>query len=537
MVFEYISDLKHEFRGYGRRSFTSDLLAGVTVAAVALPLALAFGVSSGADATAGLITAIVAAFLIGSISGASYQISGPTGAMAAILIPLATKHGLKTVFMAGMLSGIILVAAGIFKSGRITSFLPKAVITGFTSGIAIIIALGQVENFLGVKSHGEESYMRVLNILGDGLAPNFYATGVGAFVVALMLLWPKQWGSRVPASLVALILTTAAQILFRFPIDTVGSIPKTLIHGTRLSVREIFTAGFDFDVIIMPAISIAALCMIESLLCGAVAGKMKGESLRGDRELVSQGVGNILLPFFGGVPATAAIARTSVAVKSGGQTRLTGIFQGVMLLLSMFLLSPFMSQIPMASLSGVLLVTAWRMNEWGNIKYIFGNKFKGAITKFLLTLLCTVVFDLTVAIAMGCLLSMLIFIVRVSALDITVSEFDPNRTDFDINPNQHVQVIYITGPVFFGSTDVFAEKMRKASGSALILSMRGVPNVDTSGALEILEFCKEKKSAGVIVLFCGVQPKVKDFLDRAGVTGVVGENRFFWEAEDALKSL
>ncbi|MDR1117549.1 MAG: SulP family inorganic anion transporter [Oscillospiraceae bacterium] len=535
MLREYISDLKREFSGYKKYSLVTDLLSGITVAAVALPLALAFGVSSGADAAAGLITAIASSFIIGALSGASYQISGPTGAMAAILIPLAVKHGFHTILMAGMLSGIILIAAGVIKAGRITSFLPKSVITGFTSGIALIIALGQIENFLGVQSHGEESYMRIINMIKDGFTPNFYSIGYGLFVILLMVSWPKKWAKRVPASLVAVIIATGVEIIADFPVATVGAIPRTLIHSVRLSPASILNTRLD--TVIMPAISIAALCMIESLLCGAVAGKMKGERLRGDRELVAQGIGNILLPFLGGVPATAAIARTSVAIKSGAGTRLAGIFQGVTLLLSMFLLSPFMSRIPMAALSGVLIVTAWRMNEWEGIKYIFKNKFKSAILQFLITLICTVLFDLTISIAVGCLISMLLYVIKVSNLEVTVSDFDPARLNKSIRFTEHVQVIYITGSIFFASADCFAEKAKDASGEILLLSMRGVPEVDASGAQELLDFCKDKMNNGTGVLFCGVQPKVKSFFDRAGITDFIGEDNFYWEAAEAFLSL
>lgn len=536
MLREYISDLKKEFSGYGKGTLTADLLAGTTVAAVALPLALAFGVSSGADAAAGLITAIVSAFLIGALSGAFYQISGPTGAMSAILIPLSMRLGLPSMLMAGALAGIILVLAGLFRAGRLASFLPRPVVTGFTSGIAIVIALGQVESFIGVESHGEESWHRVVNIFRDGFSPSVYSIGIGIFVVALMLIWPKKWGARFPASLAAVILTTVVQMFFALPVKTVGDIPRTLVHDTRLSFGDFLS--IPFNEVAIPAVSIAALCMIESLLCGAVAGKMCGKRLRGDRELVAQGLGNIILPLFGGVPATAAIARTSVALKSGGKTRLTGIFQGLVLLLSMFLLTPFMSKIPMPALAGVLIVTAWRMNEWESIRYIFQNRFKSAIAQFAITLVCTVVFDLTIAIAVGCLLSMLLFVVRESDLKVTISEFDPDRAHKDIKLTQHVQVIYITGSVFFGSAESFAEKIREASGAALILSMRGVPHVDTSGVQEILDFCHEKKNTGTTILFCSIQPNVRAYFDRSGVTELVGgADVFFPMAVDALWSL
>ncbi len=536
MIREYVEDLRKEFAGYNAGKFTKDALAGITVAAVALPLALAFGVASGMDAASGLITAILAAVIIGTFSGASYQISGPTGAMAAILIPLATKYGVKTVLVAGALSGVFLILAGMLKAGRVIAFLPKPIITGFTSGIALIIALGQVENFLGVSSHGEETLSKVINIFKDGLSPNIYAVGIGLFVIVLMMLWPKKWGAKVPASLVSIILMIGAQMVFTFPVQMVGDIPQTLIHNLRLVPNDFF--GVRWDVVLMPAISIAALGMIESLLCGAVAGKMSGEKLKNDRELVAQGIGNVILPFFGGVPATAAIARTSVAIKSGAKTRMTGWIQGLVLLLSMFLLSPFMSQIPMAALAGVLMVTAWRMNEWESIRYIFSHRFKQAIVKFSVTLVCTVLFDLTVAIAVGCFIAMFLFVVRASNVEVSISDVDPSRIKFKEGElPMDVQVIYITGPIFFGTAESFANQIKDANSKHLILSMRGVANVDTSGVQEILTFCQETRANGGSVYFSGVQQKVKTFLERGEVSKVVGEDAFFWDASEALQAL
>lgn len=535
MIKEYIRDMRNEFSGYNASKLTKDVLAGITVAAVALPLALAFGVASGMDAASGLITAIMASFIIGTLSGASYQISGPTGAMAAILIPLASKYGIKTVLVAGGLSGVILIIAGLLKAGRVIQFLPKPIITGFTSGIAVIIALGQVENFLGVTSHGENALEKVVHIFTDGLPVNMYAVVIGLAVIVLMAVWPKKWQAKVPASLVSIIVMVILQMIFQFPVHMVGDIPQTLIHDMRLLPSDLF--GIPWDVVLMPAISIAALGMIESLLCGAVAGKMSGEKLRNDRELIAQGVGNALLPFFGGVPATAAIARTSVAIKSGACTRMTGWIQGLVLLLSMFLLSPFMSQIPMAALAGVLMMTAWRMNEWESIRYIFSHRFKQAIVKFSVTLICTVIFDLTVAIAVGCFIAMFLFIVRASNIDVQVSEIDPLRFTSKEDCPTDAQVVYITGPIFFGTAESFAKQIQQAKGKHLILSMRGVANIDTSGVQEILNFCKEKQEAGGSVLFSGVQDKVRVFFDRAEITKLVGEESFFWDTTQALQYL
>lgn len=534
LVTDYATDLKREFQGYGPGKLRKDFLSGITVAAVALPLALAFGVGSGADAAAGLITAIISAFVISALSGASFQISGPTGAMTAILVPLAARYGLNTLFAASLLAGFLLILAGLFRLGNLVYFLPSPVISGFTSGIAVIIALGQVGNLFGVPLTGENALGRVVHLFQGGFSPNWYALGIGLFVIALMAFWPKKWGSRVPGSLAGVIAATVLAVLLELPVDTVGAIPQTLVHSSRLTIGSL--TQMQLDVILLPAVSIAVLCMIESLLCGAAGGRMKGERMNADRELVAQGVGNLILPFLGGVPATAAIARTSVAIKSGCQTRLTGVIQGVVLLLSMFLLSPFMSRIPMAALAGVLMVTAWRMNEWESIRYLFSHKFKGAISKFVLTMLTTVLFDLTIAIAAGVLFSIALFVVRISSLQVSVSELDKKRMKLPSEATRHIQVIYITGAVFFGSLEQLESGLTKADGDVLILSMRGVPFVDTSAVAFLLEYCQERQKEGVTILFSSIQPSVKEMLDRAGITDVVGQDSYYFNAKDAILS-
>ena len=375
MLRGFAEDLKQEFRGYNSAALMKDLMAGLTVTAVALPLALAFGVSSGADAASGLITAIIAGLVMSLLAGGYYQISGPTGAMAAILTSLVAGYGLDGVFIATLLAGILLLLAGILRLGKLTSFIPAPVITGFTSGIAIVIALGQIDNFFGTHSEGATAIAKLASYGTLSFHPNLTSVGIGLFVVLFMVFFPKKWNAVVPASLVSIILTTAFSIFMGLDVPVVGTIPQTLFPEKRL----VFSA-LDLSTItnlIMPAFSIAILGMIESLLCGASAGQMTGVRLKSNQELIAQGVGNILLPFFGGIPATAAIARTSVAIRSGAKTRLTGMFHAVGLLISMFLLAPVMSQIPMAALAGVLMVTAWRMNEWNSILYMFSHKFKG----------------------------------------------------------------------------------------------------------------------------------------------------------------
>lgn len=277
-------------------------MAGLTVAAVALPLALAFGVSSGADAASGLITAIIAGIVIGLLSGASFQISGPTGAMAAILISLSMKFGMQGILVAGLLSGVIIIIMAILKIGKLVSYIPVPVITGFTSGIAIIIALGQIDNFFGTTSKGENALQKLWSYTELGFSPNWWAVGFAVLVVLIMVFYPKKLSAYFPSSLAAIVVTVILNFILNpdasaSTVAEVGAIPRTLITKDSL----IFT-GIDFSNIkelIMPAFSIALLGMIESLLCGAAAGKMKGEKLNSTRELVAQGIGNILIPLFG----------------------------------------------------------------------------------------------------------------------------------------------------------------------------------------------------------------------------------------------
>jgi len=543
VIKKYYSDLKREFREYDRAKLSKDLMAGVTVAAVALPLALAFGVSSGADAAAGLITAIIAGIVIGLLSGSSYQISGPTGAMSVILVTIAARFGLQGVFLATLLAGILLVIAGIFKVGRVVSVIPTSVITGFTSGIAVIIALGQIDNFFGTVSVGETAIQKLLSYFTIGFAPSVLTILTGLIVIFIMILWPKRWQQVFPSSLAAiLIVTLLNSFIFKWDIPLVGTIPSTLLPENRLFLGDIDISTLTG--VITPAFSIAALCMVESLLCGVSAGRMKGEHMDADRELVAQGIGNIIIPFFGGIPATAAIARTSVAVKAGQQTRLTSIFHSLGLLLSMFLLAPFMSQIPMAALAGVLMVTAWRMNEWVTIKYLFKSGMKVACLEFLITLVATIVFDLTIAILVGIAFCSLMFTIKVSGTaEVTISKIDPERLKRDNmqfhDSYERVRVAYIVGSLFFGSAGSVRERLDYALKDAdvLILSMRGVSAIDFTGTHTLLEFCKNAKKKNIKLYFTGVQHQVSDYLEKGGVISYMGKDAFLWSTTDALAKI
>lgn len=529
---------KDEFTGYSLAKFQQDLLAGLTVAAVALPLALAFGVSSGASAAAGLVTAILAGFIMGALTGAPFQISGPTGAMSAVLIVLVHRYGLEGIWVAGLLSGALLLLIGLLRLGRFIAFIPAPVISGFTSGIALIIIIGQIDNFLGVKTSATDTAaQKLLGYFRGGFTPNIQTLTLGLVVVATMLFMPKKWTTRFPASLLGIILATLLNWTLSWPAPMIGAIPQTLLLNERLSLVNVPWSNLaDF---IAPILTITALGAVESLLCGAVGSNMTGIRLQANQELIAQGIGNMLIPFFGGVPATAAIARSSVGIKSGGQTRLVSIVHAIGMLLSMFLLASFMGRIPLAALAGVLMVTAVRMNEWDAIRFIFGKRFKTDMIAFTITMLATIVLDLTQAILIGSVLAGAVFLNKIASIDIDVQEIDVDRLKQKgietTGQCQHVRVAFLTGPLFFAATGQFNEAFQNLKNThALILSMRGVSLIDTAGIEAIHRLHERLHKQGGTLMFAGVHDNACNMMKRGGLVEVIGEKNFFWSSDQAI---
>ena len=529
---------KDEFSNYSLAKFQQDLLAGITVAAVALPLALAFGVASGATAAAGLVTAILAGFLIGALGGAPYQISGPTGAMSAVLIVLAQRYGLEGIWVAGMLSGFLLFLIGIMRLGRFIAFIPSAVISGFTSGIALIIFIGQIDNFLGVKTEAAETAaFKLFGYFKGGFIPDWHAVIIGLVVILTMFLMPAKWSARFPSSLLGLILATLLNWTLGWSTQIIGDIPQTLLLGDRLSLGNIPWANLsDF---IAPTLTITALGAVESLLCGAVGSNMTGVRMQANQELIAQGIGNMVIPFFGGVPATAAIARSSVGIKSGGQTRLVSIIHAVGLLLSMFLLTPLMEKIPLAALAGVLMVTAVRMSEWNAIKFMFGKMFKTDMIAFTVTMLATIVLDLTQAILIGSFLAGAVFLNKIASISIEVQEVDIDRLkQRGIETEgkcKHVRVAFLTGPLFFAAAGQFNEAFSDLKEThALILSMRGVSLIDTAGIEALHKLHERLHNQGGTLMFAGVHENARQMMERAGLIQTIGEENFFWSSDQAI---
>lgn len=529
-----------EFTNYSLSRFRRDLMAGLTVAAVALPLALAFGIASGASAAAGLVTAIISGFVIGALSGAPYQISGPTGAMSAILIVIVQKYGLQGLWIATIMAGLILLALGLFKLGRIINFIPAPVITGFTSGIALVIFIGQIDNFLGIKTAAANStLLKVIGYFTHPLPPVVVESVVCALVVAVpMVALPLfKFTSRWPLALLSISLVTILNWILNWPTATIGAIPASIVLDERYQFRW-EDLGIMGD-LLGPATAIAALGAIESLLAGLVAGRMTGNRLDANQELVAQGIGNFLIPFFGGVPATAAIARMTVGVKAGGITRLVSFIHSISLLICILLLSGVISHIPLAALSGVLMITAIRMNEWHLIRFYFKRRLKGPILVMVGTMIATVSLDLSQAIVIGIVLSLILFITQVSRLDMVVTEVDwarmRNAGHEVVFEAPQIKVVYISGSLYFGAAGQLINRLENLEESqVLILSMPGVPLIDVSGLHAVEHLWRNQQKKGGLLYFTGLLPQVQRLFERAGLVELFGSDKFLWSADQAI---
>jgi SulP family sulfate permease len=529
---------KDEFTGYSLAKFQLDLIAGLSVAAVALPLALAFGVGSGAGAAAGLITSIVGGLLIGALGGAPYQISGAKAVTSVVLIVLVNRYGLEGMWFATLFSGLLMLTIGLMRMGRFIAFIPAPVIRGFTLGIALIIIIRQTDNLLGIKTPTTETAaQKLLGYFSGGFTPNMQAIILGLVVMGIMLFWPKKWNLYFPSSLLGLITAALLNQTLGWSAATIGFIPRTLILEQHLSLTNIPWAHLpDF---IAPALTLATLGSIEAFLCGAAGSNMTGVRLQVNQQLVSQGLGNMVLPFFGAIPTTSAMIRTKVGIQSGGQTRMVSIIHALILLLAMFLLTPFIERIPLSALAGVLMITAVRTVEWDAIKRKFGKRFKTNMIAFTIAVLATVILNLTDAILIGSFLVGLVFLNKISSIEINVQDVDIKRLKQrgikTAGKCKHVQVAFLTGPLFFAATGQFNEAFANLTDThALILSMRGVPLIDTEGLEEIYRLYEKLRKQGGVLMFAGVYENARVMMERDGLIEIIGEENFFWSSDQAI---
>ena len=523
---------------YSKRDFSADLIAGLIVAIVALPLAIAFGIASGVTPQQGLITAIVAGFLISAFGGSHYLIGGPTGAFIVIVYGIVQQYGMNGLIIASVLAGIMLVIMGVLKLGTIIKFIPYPIIVGFTSGIAVVIFSTQMNDFFGLE---------IVNQPADFLPKwtaifeNFshidpVATLLSVATVAIIFLWPR-WSKKIPGSLVAIIAITAVSLIlirfFHIHVDTIGSRFPELAGGVPLPKPE--TPSIDFEAIrrlFQPAFTIAVLCAIESLLAAMVADGITGKKHHSNTELIGQGIANIVTPLFGGIPATGAIARTMANINNGGKTPVAGIIHAVVLLLIFLFLMPYAVHIPLSCLAGILVVVAYNMSEWRSFRYLLkGDKTDVAV--LLTTFGLTVAIDLTIAIEIGLLLAVFSFLKRVadtSEIKTVERSLFASENEESIDPEvleipAGVEVYEINGPFFFGLANKFDEVDHRNALKHIhirVIRMRKVPFIDSTGLNNLRNLWKRSKAAKIQIILSGVTPQVRQSLEKAGFADEIG---------------
>ena len=519
-------------KNYSKSTFTADLMAGIIVGIVALPLAIAFGIASGVSPEKGIITAIIAGFLISLLGGSKVQIGGPTGAFIIIIYGVIQQYGETGLIVATLMAGAILVLLGVFKLGAIIKFIPYPIIVGFTSGIAVTIFTTQIADIFGLNLTDE-------TVPGDFVGKwivyarhfdsiNWWNTLISVVSILLIILTPKL-SKKIPGSLVAIVAVTAAVYLMK----TYAGITCIDTIGDRFSIKselpEAVMPALDWEAVknLFPvAITIAVLGAIESLLSATVADGAIGDRHDSNTELVAQGVANMITPLFGGIPATGAIARTMANINNGGKTPVAGIVHAVVLLLILLFLMPLAQYIPMACLAGVLAVVAYNMSGWRTFKALLKNP-KSDVSVLLITFFLTVLFDLTVAIEVGLVIACVLFMRRVmetTEISVIKDEIDPN-TDSDIALHEEhliipkgVEVYEIHGPYFFGIATRFEEVMAMLGDrpKVRIIRMRRVPFIDSTGIHNLENLCIMSQKEKITVVLSGVNEKVHKTLEKAG---------------------
>ena len=538
-AFKFKPKLYSALKNYSKEMFMADLMAGIIVGIVALPLAIAFGIASGVSPEKGIVTAIIAGFIISLLGGSKVQIGGPTGAFIVIIYGIIQQYGEAGLIVATLMAGVILVLLGVFKLGAVIKFIPYPIIVGFTSGIAVTIFTTQVADVFGLQFDGEK-------VPGDFIGKwlvyfrhfdtvNWWNTLVSVASIAIIALAPK-FSKKVPGSLIAIVTVTLVVWLMK----TYGGITCIDTIGDRFSIRaelpDAAIPALNWEAVknLFPvAVTIAILGAIESLLSATVADGMIGDKHDSNMELIAQGAANIVTPLFGGIPATGAIARTMANINNGGKSPVAGIVHAVVLLLILLLLMPLAQYIPMGCLAGVLVVVSYNMSGWRTFKALLRNP-KSDVTVLLITFFLTVIFDLTVAIEMGLVIACVLFMRRVmetTEISVIKDEIDPNKeSDLGINEEhllipQGVEVYEINGPYFFGIATKFEEVMAQMGDrpKVRIIRMRRVPFIDSTGIHNLENLCRMSQKEKITVVLSGVNEKVHKALEKSGFYELLGE--------------
>ena len=531
-AFEFKPKLLSTMKNYSKENFMADLMAGIIVGIVALPLAIAFGIASGVSPEKGIITAIVAGFIISFMGGSKVQIGGPTGAFIVIIYGIIQEYGISGLTVATLMAGVLLILLGVFKLGAVIKFIPYPIIVGFTSGIALTIFTTQIADIFGLQFGGEK-------VPGDFIGKwmlyfkhfdtvNWWNAIVSFASVFIIAITPK-FSKKIPGSLVAIVLVTVVVYLMKMYggitcIDTIGDrftiqsqLPDAVVPELNWeAIKNLFPV----------AITIAVLGAIESLLSAAVADGVIGDRHDSNTELIAQGVANVVTPIFGGIPATGAIARTMTNINNGGKTPIAGIIHAVVLLLILLLLMPLAQYIPMACLAGVLVIVSYNMSGWRTFKGLLRNP-KSDVSVLLITFFLTVIFDLTVAIEWGLVIACVLFMRRVmetTEISVIKDEIDPNKeSDLEVHEEhlivpEGVEVYEINGPYFFGIATKFEEMMANMGDrpKVRIIRMRKVPFIDSTGVHNLSNLCDMCKKDNIQVVLSGVNEKVHQVLEKTG---------------------
>lgn len=520
---------------YSFDKFKADLIAGIVVGIVALPLAIAFGIASGVNPTVGLITAIIGGFIVSAAGGCSVQIGGPTGAFIVIVYNIIANFGLEGLAVATFMAGLILVALGMFRLGTVIKFIPYPIVVGFTAGIALTIFSTQINDFFGLGLRNVPSeFIPKWGMYISSFGSVDPATLIVGVVSLLIIVITPKLSRRLPGALLAIIIVTAVvSLIHGIHVETIGDrfgelatdIPQP--HGFELNMATI-------NRLLPSAFTIAILGAIESLLSATVADGVTGSRTDSNTELIGQGMANIVVPFFGGIPVTGAIARTMTNITNGGRTPVAGIVHAVVLFLIFLFLMPLINLVPMSCLAAVLIVVAYNMSGWRTIRALFHSP-KSDISVLAVTFLLTVIFDLTIAIEMGLLLAIILFLrrvmdnieIKVYSQKLDIAEGSESTVHEVLNVNPGVEIYEIDGPFFFGVATKFDEMMRSTLGrkpSVRIIRMRKVPFIDSTGIHNLEILIKSSQEAGIHVVLSGVKDNVREALVNAGIDRLLGED-------------
>jgi SulP family sulfate permease len=538
----FVPKLATTLQAYSREQFVRDVIAGVIVGIVALPLSIAFAIASGVTPDRGLYTAIVAGFIISALGGSRVQIGGPTGAFVVIVYGIVQRYGIEGLTIATLMAGVLLIGFGLARLGTAIRFIPHPLITGFTSGIAVIIASGEVKDALGLRIGAVPAdFVERLHLFAQHLGTiNWAAAGICLASVATIVVWPRV-SRRIPGPLIALLATTVAAHVLHLNVETIGSRFGALAAQFPHPVVP-HVSYADAVLLVRPAFTIALLGAIESLLSAVVSDGMIGGQHRSNMELVAQGVANIASPLFGGIPATGAIARTATNIKNGGRTPVAGMMHAITVLLITLFFGRWAGLIPMATLAGILLVVAYQMSEWRVFRAELTSP-RSDVLVLLATFGLTVFVDLTVAIEVGMVLAAFLFMRRMASLA-TVNQVPTEMLEEESSDELRTQLLpagvdvyEINGPFFFGAAETFKDTLARVAGKpkVLILRMRRVPVIDATGLHTLKDVVHRSRRDGTMVLLCEVQPQPLQALRRSVLIDEIGEEHVLPTLDSAIK--